>query len=276
MDRLKKALALVVTLSVVAVGGLIWLSGCGGSGLGTGGQGTLRVFLADSPDPTITSVEIDVSSVEAHLDGNWVTLTTSPKTYDLMELVHDAAVMAAVSVPPGTYTQVRFIVSECRVTDSEGTHIAKIPSGLQTGIKVNLNFTVDPGLITGILLDFNVERSLNKLGNGNYQLQPVIPATIITLSGTISGTVTNGVLPLSNAKVMAIYTAGPNYSIGTEVNASATLADGTFKIWALLPGTYRLDVSWTDPVTQITHTAAVNDVSVIAGEDTAVGTIVVP
>jgi len=160
------------------------------------------------------------------------------------------------------------------VTDTEGTHIANIPSGSQTGIKVNLNFDVPPNQITGVLLDFNMQRSLHRLGNGSYQLNPVVAGVVRILSGTITGVATDGANPLAGALVRAIYKAGPNFPIDTEVNSTASSTDGQFKIWALMPGTYQLQFSWTDPIDPlIVRTATVNDVVVTANVNTDVGTV---
>ena len=103
---------------------------------------------------------------------------------------------ASSPAPAGHYNQVRLLVTACRVTDADGVHDCNIPSGMQTGIKLNLNYDVNPGDVTGILLDFNVDKSLHKLGTGNYQLQPVIPAVVQVLSGTVTGIVTDGTNPL--------------------------------------------------------------------------------
>ena len=42
--------------------------------------------------------------------------------------------------------------------------------------------------VTSVLLDFNVEKSFVRQGNGAYLLKPVIPAVIQNLAGTVSGT----------------------------------------------------------------------------------------
>jgi hypothetical protein len=153
------------------------------------------------------------------------------------------------------------------VTDSTGTHQVTIPSANNTGIKVNVDYEITANQITTILLDFNLSKSLIKTGNGQYRLQPVIPAVVKVLSGTITGTVTNGGLPVDGADVRATYTGGGKYPVGTEVNRTFTLDNGTFKIWALLPGTY--DVVVTSPG----GTATVSSVSVTANNNTSVGTV---
>src|SRR5688572_7817006 len=224
--------------------------GCGGGGDGTasGGRGTLQVFMADAPDPTVLAVEIDISRVEANIGGTWQTISTTPRTLNLFNLKFQEELIAQSDLPAGRYTQIRFIVDEARVTDSEGTHIANIPSGSQTGIKVNLNFDIPENEVTGVLLDFNVSRSLIRLGNGNYQLKPVVVGVVRVLSGTITGVATDGSAPLAGATVRAIYKAGPHFPIDTEVNSTSSVEDGRFKLWALMPGTYQLQFSWRDPI----------------------------
>ena len=250
--------------------------GCGGSGSsdGAAGRGTLKVFMADAPDPDVLAVEVDISRVEAHIDGTWEVLSTTPQTLDLFDVKFTEQLIAQAGLPAGDYTQIRFIVDECRVTDSTGTYVANIPSGSQTGIKVNLNFTVPPNDIVGVLLDFNVHRSLRRLGNGNYQLRPVVAGAVITLSGTITGVATDGTNPLARVVVRAIYKAGPHYPIDTEVNSTTSVVDGRFKIWALMPGTYQLQLSWTDPLDRlIVRSAIVDNVVVTANANTDVGAV---
>ena len=267
-----------VMLALVAIFAALLLPlGCGGSGdsgAANGGRGTLQVFMVDAPDPTVTSVEVDITRVEAHIGDSWQVLSTTPMTLDLFDVKFKEELIAFADLPAGRYTQVRFIVDECRVTDSEGTHIANIPSGSQTGIKVNLNFDVPANQVTGVLLDFNVHRSLRRLGNGNYQLNPVIVGVVRVLSGTITGVATDGVGPLMGAEVKAIYKAGPHFPVDTEVNSTTSVEDGRFKIWALMPGTYQLQFRWTDPIDPlIIRTATVNDVIVTANTNTDVGTV---
>lgn len=263
-------LTLIVALTLTAIG-----CGGGGGSASASGSGTLRVWMADAPDPSITSVEVDIDRIEAHLNGNWQVVSDADQTVDLMTLVENDMVIGQAVVAAGTYNQIRLIVTGGRVTDDDGTHDLQIPSGIQTGIKINLNFDVDANVLTEILLDFNVQKSIVKQGNGVYRLQPVIPAVIKVLSGTITGVATDGVNPLHNATVKAIYTAGTNYPIGTEVNETSTLEDGGFKVWALLAGTYSLELTWTDPNDpNVVITATVANVDVVASQNSDVGSVV--
>lgn len=263
---MRRALFLLV-LSLV---GLIGVLGCGGSA--SGSNGTMQVHLADAPLPDVTSLVITIDRIEAHLNGEWTVLESQPQTLDLLDLTTTAMVVAEAGLPAGDYNQVRLFVSEATVTDSDGTHDVNIPSSLNTGIKINIHAPVQPNTVTAILLDFNVEKSLNRLGNGNYQMQPVIPAVLMDLAGTVTGTVTLNDAPVHGALVTAVYTAGTSYPLGTEVNTSTTAEDGTFKVWALLPGTYTFEVTYTD-TTPTNYAATVADVVVTQGNNTSVGTV---
>jgi len=254
------------------------LIGCGGGGSSTSGgtstgAGTLAVRLSDAPDPTITALNVTIPKVEANVNGQWIQVAAPNRSYNLLDLAKQDTLLGQASLPAGSYTQVRLFVSAASVTDSTGTHNVTVPSGAQTGLKINLDYSITPNVVTEILLDFNLDKSLIKQGNGQYRLQPVIPAVVKILSGTITGIASDGTATLTNAKVTATYTAGSSYPLGSEVNTTSSLADGTFKVWALLPGTYRLDLSYTNPTTSAITTATKSDVQVSANENTDVGSI---
>jgi hypothetical protein len=264
-----------VALAVLAAFmALFFVLGCGGGGSGGGSgtadRGTLEVFMVDAPpDPTITSVEVDISRVEAHVGSSWTVISNGAQTIDLLDIGMTPISIANDELPVGHYTQIRFFVTQARITDSTGTHVATVPSGT---VHINVGHDIEANTVTSLLLDFNVERSLVKLGNGNYLLTPVVPAVIRTDAGTVTGIASDGSAPLANAQVWAKYTAGTNYQIDWPVNVATSKADGTFRIWALLPGTYKLEFTWTDGAT--TKTALVENVVVNANQDTNVGTVV--
>lgn len=256
-------------------------SGDGSAGTGSvSGRGTLVVTMADAPPaPAVTAVHVTIDRVEAHMNGEWTPIPMTPVTLNLLDLTRVETVLGSASLPAGRYNQVRFFPSQTTVTDAEGTHEVTIPSAEQTGIKVNVDYEIRPDEITTVLLDFNVHKSLHRQGNGKYHMQPVVPAVVKVLSGTITGMVTSGVAPggpLPAAVVAAVYEAGESYPVGTEVNTGVAVADGTFKIWALLPGTYTLNVTYTDPATGAARTMTLPGVVVAANQNTEVGALVVP
>lgn len=239
---MKKGMILLLGVLLTAI---LAINGCGGSGgaVGTGGTGTLRVHLVDGSDPDITRVDVNISEVSANIDGQWQVLTNTSQSFNLLDLVLNAAVIGEKVLPTGNYTQIRLKVSSATVTDSTGVHQLVIPSGAQSGIKVNVNFGLNEQEVTDLLLDFNVRESITRQGNGTYLLHPVIRATVMVQSGTVTGTASNTSGLVQGAVVTATYVAGDEYPLGTVVNSTSTLSDGTFKMWALLPGTYNFHVT---------------------------------
>jgi Domain of unknown function (DUF4382)/Carboxypeptidase regulatory-like domain len=245
------------------------LAGCGSAGgSGSSSTGTMAVAMADAPLDA-DHVNVWISKVEASGPGGWHTLrnTTAPTTpIDLKTLVVNDMDLAGASLPAGHYNQLRLIVTKAEVVKGSSTYPVEIPSGMQTGIKLNINADVPPNAVTQILLDFNAAQSIHATppGSTNYKLQPVIPAVLKVLSGTITGTVTlDGTNPAPNAAV-AVYPAGTGMQAGTEVNTSQTLADGTFKVWALLAGSYDVKITSADT----TQTKTVLGVQVVANQNT--------
>lgn len=226
--------------------------------------------MVDAPDPTILGLSVTISRVEAHVGSGWMAITTTPQTFQLFDLITNEAILGSLNLPTGHYTQIRLFPTAATVTDTTGTYPVTIPSGAQTGIKLNVDYDITANVITTILLDFNVSKSLVRRGNGDYLLQPVIPAVVKILSGTVTGTVTVGGTPVAGAKVEAVPTGGT-----TGGNSTFTTSGGSFKLWALPAGTYDLEVTYTDAAS-VVHTKTVSGVTVVANQDTAVGTIAVP
>jgi hypothetical protein len=265
-------LVLTLLAALVGCGGGGGGGNSGGGGGGGGGNGQVDIFMADAPpDPTITSVEVDINRVDVFVGGSWVAINSQSQSHNLLDLRVTPVQIASGSVLAGNYTQVRLVISACRITDSEGTHDATIPGGAPATVVVALPHTVTANQTTTLLLDFNVERSIIKVSSGIYILAPIIPAVVMNAAGTVTGRATDGTNALVNAKVWAIYESGPHYQQNWPVNNAASRADGNAKIWALMPGTYRLEFTWTDGSS--TRSAIVNNVTVTAGANTDVGDV---
>lgn len=253
------------------------LLGCGGGGTsGPGiqqGTGTMAVRLADAPDPTITAIHVTIDRVQAHVGSQWVDITTQTQTVNLVDLVQTDMLLGSAPVPAGHYTQIRLYPSSVTVTDSAGTHDVEIGSAKNNGIKVNVGADVQDGVITTLLLDFDVNHSLIKQGNGQYRLKPVVRGVVQVLSGTITGFATDGTIPLDNVEVTAVYESGEFFPAGTEITSTTSLSDGAFKFWALLPGSYTLNFTWTSSDGTVTKTTTLTGVIVNANQNTVAGTV---
>src|SRR5688572_14769201 len=89
------AIVVAVVLSIFAAN----LSGCGGSSSDDSGQGTLRVAMVDAPDPSVSSVVVTIDRVEAHVDNDWVSITSAPQTLDLLDLVENEVILGSATLP---------------------------------------------------------------------------------------------------------------------------------------------------------------------------------
>ncbi|MCH8979372.1 MAG: DUF4382 domain-containing protein [Armatimonadetes bacterium] len=259
----------LIALFTALLAGSFALVGCGG---GASSTGSLTLFLADAPLQGVTALNITIDRIDAHLDGQWVAIETDPQTIDLLTLTQNEMMIGSAGVPSGTYTQIRLFLSSATVTDDTGTYDVTIPSAAQTGLKLNVNATVSGGGVE-LLLDFNVAKSLIKTGEGEYKLKPVIPVVIREQAGTIAGIAMYNGTPMADVHVVATYVAGSSYPLDTEVNTSLSMADGSFKVWALKEGMYRLDLERVEAGGMLRFIATVEDVVVTAGHDTNVGAV---
>jgi hypothetical protein len=111
---------------------------------------------------------------EVAAEGMWLTIVDEPATYDLLELQNGVtAALGAAEIPAGQYTQIRLIVSSAAVVVDGETHELSIPSGGQTGLKLNYDFDLSGGGDYAIVLDFDAHQSVKKAGK-QYLLTPVI------------------------------------------------------------------------------------------------------
>lgn len=230
------------------------------------GQGQLKITMVDAP-AGYDEVNISVTRVEVHIanpDSNsgWFVINDNAATYDLLTLRNGASVILGNnSLDAGRYTQIRLIIGTGSNVVVDGiTYPLEIPGGEQSGVKLNHQFEIQSGLIYELLLDFDAERSIVLTGNSQYKLKPVIRLVPAVISGTISG------------KINPANAAGYVYAIsGTDT--SGTIAEpitGSFKLMALLQQTYRVEVLSADFAYNDT---TITDVSVIAKQDTDLGTI---
>jgi hypothetical protein len=227
-------------------------------------QGGIKIYLADKP-AAYDEVNIVVSQVSVHAadqdsESGWTVISDTIQTYDLLSLSNGAmALFANHPLDPAHYTQIRLKVTDgCNVVVDGTPYDLEIPSGEQSGIKINHQFEIQPGETYELLLDFDAERSIHQKGNGDYQMQPVIRAVAIATSGSISGIV----YPDS---IRAYALAGPDTVAQTH---SDTI--GYFKLVGLPTGLYSVQIVPDDTTYADT---SISDVTVIAGETDDLGLI---
>jgi hypothetical protein len=231
--------------SIALLGACVAFAACNDGGMANRETGTLSVRLADAPGEEVESAVIWVSGVSVvGTDGGVHVISGDTASYDLLAFQGGVtASLGSAEIPVGTYSQLRLIVDSAQVTlkapvtftSGSPTASLKVPSGSQSGLKVNLgNVQVTPGE-TVLLADFDVSRSFvfqgPPGGPKSAIFKPVIHATVMDVAGSISGVV----LPASSkAGLYAIQ--GPD----TIATASADSLSGAYSIRFLPPGTYKV------------------------------------
>lgn len=169
-------------------------------------RGSLALRISDAPPDTskIASVFVTLSKVEVHLadvdetkdgdpadtsidgDNKWVAVPLAAAEFDLIQLQGDAtAALSELDLPEGKITQIRlFIDSAGRnevVLKSGETCAMNVQAISPTGIKINHPFKaydVKSGMITTVVLDFDLQESVSQEGACSYSLKPVIKIKI--------------------------------------------------------------------------------------------------
>ena len=255
----------ITALMGIMVALLAW-----GCGTGTdSGTGTMQVKMHDNPgdyDEVNVSVErVEVNRSEG--DQGWQTISEPNEVYNILELINgEFAVLADAELETGTYQQIRLILDDNNsvVIDGE-TFPLTVPSGAETGLKLNINAEIEEGVIYTLLLDFDADRSVVKRGmQDHYNLRPVIRATAEAESGNIGGSVN------AESTVRAILDAGTAEAdtVSTTFSDSET---GEFLLVGLEENSYTVNFEPADE--EAYEGTEIDDVEVILGETTDLGEI---
>jgi hypothetical protein len=104
----------------------------------------------------------------------WMLITDTPTEWDLLALQDGVTGLLGTSeLAPGSYGQLRLQVLEAAVVIDGETIPMTIPSGAQTGIKVQTDVTIASGETHELRLDFDAHESI-RLVRDTYRMQPVI------------------------------------------------------------------------------------------------------
>jgi len=212
------------TVSVLAFAGL--LAGCGSSGSsGASGSGTLTLRITDAPVDNAEHVYIQFSGLEIQSAGGTrttlyycqdpaddtktivsttpCTTPAAPKQIDLLALTGGEAdvLLNGYQLPAGHYNWVRLMVDTADILDSYivvlggAEYELTIPSGSETGLKLNRGFNVPAGGGADFTIDFDLRKSVHVAGPDNYLLRPTLRLVDNVLVGAIAGTVQASLVP---------------------------------------------------------------------------------
>lgn len=148
-------------------------------------MGRMNVAMTDAP-ALYTHVYVDVKAVNVHSENaGWVNLPVNQGVYDLLTLQNNVSVVLVnnVNFPVGRISQIRMdLGSNNSLVDTLGTkYPLAVPSGSESGLKVNVQQDIVPNSSVDVLLDFDANASVVAEGNGRFSLKPVIKVkSIIT------------------------------------------------------------------------------------------------
>jgi len=153
-----------------------------GCGSGTSGTGTLAIMLTDAPSDSVKSIFVTIDSVTAHSDqAGWVNVFQGPLTVDLLTLQSTSMKLGQVTLPGGTVSQVRFVLTDNGpqyvVLDDGSQAPLRVPSGSESGLKLNGPFTVSACNKHTLVIDFDGKNSIAYHQTGSdlgWILRPVI------------------------------------------------------------------------------------------------------
>ena len=251
---LQPALALATTAALLAACG-------GGSDSAPTGPGSLRLALTDAPacgydevNVTIEKVRVHQSSSAAESDAGWVDIALAqPKKVNLLNLTNGVLEeLGSAQLEAGVYTQLRLMLASGAdahtVVPTGGTATAlTVPSGTQTGIKLNANIEIKSNERADFVLDFDACKSVVRAGqSGRHLLKPVI--AILPRVTDVSLSVEGYVAPaLANGQTAVTLQQG-----GMVMRATLPDANGRFMLSpAPAAGTYDLVITAEGRVTAV-------------------------
>lgn len=255
----------VILILIISLTGL---QACNSNLGDSNSKARINVSMTDAPASfqavTVNITEIDIHKNGADSSSGWQTISTQPTTVNLLDLANGKTkLLGSNTIDAGDYSQIRLILGgNSTVTTMDGTtHALTVPSGSQTGIKVNANISVSAGETFNLLLDFNAASSVHQTGNGRFMLKPVIHSVTTQIEGSVSG---DAHPPEARPAIFALS--------GSDT-VSSTFADtttGAFKIVGLTAGTYSLAFNPSDTLYKDT---TVTGVQIMSGNNTTIDTV---
>jgi hypothetical protein len=248
---------------------LLALAACGGGGGDDEATGTVQLSFTDAAVTDFSAVVVAVKEVRAVPAGRegegeaglpLIVSYPAPKTINVLDLAFQQELLGSAVVPAGSYNQLRLVLAAntdplepvnylVLAADPEQRKIPlDTPSGQQSGLKVLGRFTVEPGQVSTVVLDFDPSRAIEAGQSGKWLFQPtgirvVETNTLLLAYGAITGEVVQDVTsggvttrtPVTDAVVLAVPQGGSTPVAAGPVNT----VDGSFRLF-LPAGSYEL------------------------------------
>lgn len=197
--------SLIIPLTII-----LSLNGCGtGSDIDSAGRGddttamqqpTLSISITDAVIDNAQKVVVQFSGLSIQPENGDIIEYTfdTPQDIDLLSLQGTlfASLISEQIIPSGKYESIRLHVNASKdsVNDSfiklnDGSeHELFIPSGSQSGLKINSSFELDESQDLHLMIDFDLRKSV-VLSNYEYKLRPTLRMINMDSVEHISGTI---------------------------------------------------------------------------------------
>jgi hypothetical protein len=290
--KMYKKLIFISALSLASIG----LVACGGGNSGSG-SGELSVSVTDAPIYLAEAVRVNFVGVKVKpaegeaLTFNFCKALVDPEsnppivqqeacvdsephveTIDLLQQTGGASALLldGVTIPAGRVNWVRLMLAEeageidISGGDFPGTYPLTVPSGDQTGLKLNRGFDVPEDGEAHVYIDFDVRKSIVEVHSTtppSYKLKPTL--RLVDDFGAIAGDVDSG-LVTDNCLGESVYVfAGAGTTPddierddGDPVTSALVVADAesatgwSYRVDFLIPGDYTVAFVCADGISQ--------------------------
>jgi len=201
----------------LSTGLAVFLAACGGGS--SGSTGTLNLAITDAPVDDATSVVVQFTGVELNFEGKDELIVhnfTGIKEIDLLALTNGKTeiLLDELTLEAGSYSWMRLKVNAVKdVNDSyidlkNGDRYGLyVPSGSQSGLKLNSGFVVPAGGVTSFVIDFDLRKSIHKPSGvfPDYILKPTLRIVDINNAGKLTGTIATDSIPAGGECAPAVY-----------------------------------------------------------------------
>ena len=257
-------------LIATSLAALLMACGGGGDGGESPSTGTLSLSVTDAPVDMADEVWVEFSGVELqHSDGERIMFdfTVEPDgpcfldptacQIDLLALTDGTSefLLKDEEVPSGKYSWARLYVNaELGVRDSYivigGMEYEMIiPSGAESGLKLNRGFIVPAGGEADFTIDFDLRKSVNNpegltyMGVDVYKLRPTLRTVDNAEVGVLMGSVDSGLITADCSGAVYVFNAGatPDDEDGDDgdpITSGLLKDDYSYKVPYLAEGDY--------------------------------------
>ncbi|MGF2688026.1 DUF4382 domain-containing protein [Marinobacter sp. DUT-3] len=185
------------TVAALAAG----VAACGGGSSDSDATGTVSFGLTDAPATEFSNVTVAFTEIQLKpADGDWISFPLDGfETVNLLDLQGGVTepLITDEEVVAGNYTQLRLIVDTensfvTLVDNPDAPLTLAVPSGEQSGLKLQGEFVVAADTSTDFTIDFDVQKAVvNPAGQAlaDYMLRPALRLVNNLEVGSIAGTV---------------------------------------------------------------------------------------